>query len=92
MTKRKSAVKKIVNDQRMSARRGVMQELFNDLYDDRRHIYLMNFFRGIFFGVGSVIGATVVVAFIVWMLSIFVDFPGMIGTIASWVQDSLKSR
>ncbi len=88
----KSPAKKVVKDAQLGARRGVLEELFNDLYDDRRNVYLMNFLRGIFFGVGSVLGATIVVAFLFWILSIFVDFPGLIGDIAKTSQDALESR
>lgn len=89
MTK-KSPAEQFTHDQRMGARRSVIEELFNDLYDDRRRIYLMNFFRGIFFGLGSVLGATVVVALVVWILSFFVQIPG-IGDAAQEAKDQLRS-
>lgn len=87
----KSFFHKIVRSQRVGARRALLEEIFNDFYDDRRNIYKMNFFRGIFFGLGSVLGGTVVVALIVWMLSLFVQIPG-IGGAAQEAQNSLESR
>ena len=75
MTKKKSSGHHIARDQRMAARRTIIEEMFNDFYDDRRNIYRMNFFRGIFFGLGSVLGGTVVVAIVVWILSFFVQLP-----------------
>jgi|TARA_B100001245_G_scaffold9812_2_gene6834 hypothetical protein len=87
-----SATKKVLRAQQMGARRTVIEEMFNDYYHDRRKIYLVNFIRGISFGLGSVLGATVVVTIIIWLLSIFVDFPGLIGSIAERVQTSLESR
>lgn len=72
------------------AKRSVIEELFNDYYDNRRNIYKVNFFRGIFFGLGSVIGATVVVALLVWLLSFFVNLPG-IGNTFEQAQKSLES-
>jgi len=74
----------------MAARRSLLEELFNDFYDDRRNIYKMNFFRGIFFGLGSVLGATVVVGLVVWGLSFFVDIPGL-GDAAKNAQHQLQS-
>ena len=74
----------------MNAHRSLIEELFNDYYDDRRNVYKMNFIRGIFFGLGTVIGGTIVVAVIVWGLSFFVDIPG-IGDTAQQVQQSLES-
>lgn len=90
-TDKKSPIKKAVHDGRMGARRAVIEELFNDLYDDRRNIYLMNFFRGIFFGLGSVIGGTLVVALVVWILSFFVSIPG-IGQTVEQAQDKLQTE
>ena len=75
----------------MAARRSLLEELFNDFYDDRMRIYRMNFLRGIFFGLGSVLGATVVVALAVWILSFFVEIPG-IGEAAQTAQSTLESK
>lgn len=75
----------------MGARRALMEEMFNDYYNDRRKIYKVNFFRGVFFGLGSVLGATVVVALIVWILSFFVQIPG-IGDAVQQAQNQLESR
>ena len=87
---KKSVAGQVTYSERMNARRSLMEELFNDYYDDRRNVYKMNFIRGIFFGFGTVIGGTIVVAVIVWGLSFFVDIPG-IGATAQQVQKSLES-
>lgn len=87
----KQVIKNIFREQRMGARRAVLEELFNDVYNDRKSIYKMNFFRGIFFGLGSVIGATLVVALIVWVLSFFVSLPG-IGDAAKQVQSEIQTN
>lgn len=87
--KKKSPVKAYIRDEQMGARRTVIEELFNDLYEDRRNIYLMNFFRGIFFGLGTFLGGTIIVAIVVWGLSLFVNIPG-IGDTVQKAQDSLQ--
>ncbi len=87
---KKSPVKQYVHGESMGARRGVLEELFNDMYEDRRNIYLMNFFRGIFFGVGSAIGGTVVIAIILWLLSVSVNLPGVAGDFFQQAQDSFQ--
>lgn len=51
------------------AREAVLEDLFNDFNRNRFTIYKFNFFRGIFFGLGSVLGGTVVLALIVWILN-----------------------
>lgn len=87
---KKGPVSKIARDQRMGARRTIIEEMFNDFYDDRRNIYRMNFFRGIFFGLGSVLGGTVVVALVVWLLSFFVELP-FIGPSVENAKDQIQS-
>lgn len=52
------------------ARKKALEDLFYDFNRSRVQIYKMNLFRGIFFGAGSVIGGTVVIALIVWLLSL----------------------
>lgn len=51
----------------------IMEELFYDFHRNRKQIYMMNFVRGIMFGLGSVLGGTIVIAVIIWMLSLFSD-------------------
>jgi phage shock protein PspC (stress-responsive transcriptional regulator) len=87
----KKGIDKVKHEQAMGARRTVVEEMFNDLYRDRVAIYKMNFVRGIFFGLGSVLGATVVVALILWILSLFVDFP-FIGELFKQATDTIESR
>jgi hypothetical protein len=57
------------------ARRQLLEELFYDFDHSRSQIYWTNFVRGIFFGLGSVLGGTVIVALVVWLLGQFVGFP-----------------
>lgn len=58
-----------------SAQEAVLQDLFQDMYRERKKIYKVNFFRGIFFGLGTFLGGTLMVAFVVWLLSFFVQIP-----------------
>lgn len=51
------------------ARQAVLEDLFNDFNRNRFAIYKMNFVRGIFFGLGSVLGGTVVIALIIGILN-----------------------
>lgn len=76
---KKSVVEKVKDDSEQGARRALIEELFNDVYSSRRRIYFMNFFRGIFFGFGSVLGGTLLVAGAVWILSWTVDLVPALG-------------
>lgn len=74
-----------------SARRAMMNELFNDLNTNRRQVYSMNFFRGIFFGLGTVIGGTVVVALLIWTLNMFVDWFPYIGEYLKLLIEAMRA-
>lgn len=59
-------------------------------YVSRKRLYIENFIRGIMFSVGSIIGATVVVGLIVWILSAF-DTAPVIGHFIKSIQQSINS-
>lgn len=51
------------------ARKAILEDLFYDFHQNRAEVYKMNFIRGIFFGLGSVLGGTILVALFVWLLN-----------------------
>ena len=83
---------KIQRDNENGARKAILEDLFYDFNRSRAQVYKMNFIRGLFFGFGSVIGGTVVVAVIIWLLSRFVDLPGGVGNFIQYVVDVVKNR
>ena len=87
----KNPLKKAVNSQNKAARKTILEELFQDFYRDRLAVYRMNFIRGIAFGLGSVLGGTILVAIAVWIMSQFVDWPG-IGDYFESLRDTLQTR
>lgn len=82
---------KAADGQAKDASKALTNELFYDLYSDRRRIYRVNFFRGIFFGAGSVIGGTIVIAILAWVLSLFVNVP-LIGETFEDARNSIEQR
>ncbi|MDR0397991.1 MAG: DUF5665 domain-containing protein [Candidatus Nomurabacteria bacterium] len=55
-------------------------------------LFLLNFLRGIFFGAGSVIGGTIVIAVLIWFLSLFTYIPGAVGDFVDAVIKTLNNR
>lgn len=56
-------------------REAVLDSLFEDMYKNRWKAYRLNFMRGIFLGLGSAMGGTIILAFLVWLVSQFIDWP-----------------
>ena len=83
--------RKIRDDNERGARQGVLEELFNDFNRNRFTIYKFNFFRGIFFGLGSVLGGTVVLALLVWLLNLTGNLVPGIADFVNQVVDSIQS-
>lgn len=76
-------------DNENGARKDAIEDIFYDFNRSRVQIYKMNFVRGIFFGFGSVLGGTVVIALLLWLLTFFVDFP-VIGDSIEQVQETIR--
>lgn len=48
-----------------------LDDMFNDIYSNKKRIFSLNFTRGLFFGAGTFIGGTVGIALLIWVLSSF---------------------
>lgn len=83
------AKEKLAKDNERGARENVLEDLFYDFNRNRATIYKMNFVRGIFFGLGSALGGTVIIALAIWILGFFVQIPG-IGQPIEQFQNSLQ--
>jgi len=88
----KKALTKVKVDNENGARKAIIEDLFYDFHKSRRQVYLTNFIRGIFFGVGSVVGGTLVIAIVVWLLSLLVDIPGGVGDFVQYIVDVVRKR
>ncbi len=88
----KHIISRITQDNENGSRRAILEDLFYDFNRRRGQVYWLNFVRGIFFGVGSVLGATVVIALVVWILNLLVDIPGGVGDFVQYVIDSVQNR
>lgn len=81
---------KFVVKMERGAQKAFIEEIFNDIYAHRLRIYWVNFLRGVSFSVGGIIGATVVIAIVIWLLSLFSNVP-VIGNFFHQTQQTLQS-
>lgn len=89
--KKKGVVQTIKDDQLGLAPQAFLEDLYENYYSRRHEIYIMNLVRGIFFGFGSVIGGTIVVALLLWLLSAL-EFVPFVDGLVDGAQKSLEQR
>lgn len=64
----------------------MLASIYETGYIDRNQTYKMSLIKGMLAGFGGVIGATVLVAILLWVLSLFSD----VGVV-QWISDQLES-
>lgn len=65
--------------------------LYDELKPNRTALYRTNFIKGLLSGLGGVVGATVGIAVLLWLLSLFGQIP-LIGHFVDAVKHTLQSR
>lgn len=83
-------LKKLAQDNVKGAPRALLEELFEDYYKHRHRLYIMNLIRGIFFGFGTAIGGTIVIALLIWLLSFLNQLP-LVGHFVQTVTNSIET-
>ena len=82
------------DDNEKGSRQALLEELFNDFNRNRYEIYKIIFFRGIFFGFGSLLGGTMLIVLLVWVLNLtgqlVPSVAGFIDQILSVMQNSRR--
>lgn len=81
--------KNIIKDPKEVAK--ALEVLFASDYIDVKRLHWENFVRGMFFGAGGVIGATVFIAILLWFLSLFDTIP-LIGPLFENVKSTIESK
>ena len=66
-----------------------LEYLFAAGYINKKRLYFENFVRGLFFSFGSVVGATIVIALLLWILSFFDGLP-WVGDVVRSIQNSIN--
>lgn len=85
----KTKVKK-ASGAEQDARRALIEDLFYDFNKSKTEIYRVNFFRGVFFGLGTILGGTVLVALMIWTLGQFAHWFPTISVPVNIITDSLQ--
>lgn len=67
-----------------------MADVYESGYISKSRIYRMSFVKGVMAGFGGVIGATVIVALVLWGLSLFSEVP-FIGDIAKNIESTITN-
>lgn len=67
-----------------------LESIFEGGYVDHHRVYKINFIRGIFFGLGTALGGTLVLASIAWIVTLFQELP-LIGDFVEVIQASLNT-
>jgi hypothetical protein len=65
-----------------------LEALVDSGHIDHGRVYRVNFWRGVFFGLGAALGGTLVVASILYILSLFTELP-VIGNLVETIRDSI---
>lgn len=78
----------IIKDSKEIAK--ALEVLFAAHYIDKKKLYLENFIRGMAFSVGGIIGATVIIALFLWILSLFDTVP-FIGPLIDNTRDTIQN-
>ncbi len=89
-SKKKTAPKKDKTPAEYERMGRQIESLYHSVYPDRLTFYKMALLRGVLGGVGGVIGATVVIALLLWLLSLFDSVP-FIGHFVDTVKNTIES-
>lgn len=68
----------------------MLANIYESGYLDRNEAYKTSFIKGIFGGLGGAIGATIVLALVVWLLSLFSSVP-FVGRFIENIQQTVNS-
>lgn len=68
-----------------------IENVYEANYANRKQIYLMSFVKGVAAGFGGVIGATIVVALLLWLLTLVETVP-FLEDASNKVQDAISSQ
>ncbi len=69
----------------------IVASVYESGYLDRAKSYRMSFVKGLFQGLGGAIGATILVALLIWILSLFSQVP-LVGRLTNDLRDTVNTQ
>jgi hypothetical protein len=69
----------------------MMVNIYESGYIDRNQSYKMSFIKGMLSGLGGVLGATILVALLIWVLSLFHNVP-FIDRVVNNVRSTIQTK
>lgn len=69
----------------------MIENIYLTGYIDKNQMYKMSFIKGLVTGFGGVLGATIVVALLIWVLSLFNRVP-LIGPITKQIKETVQTQ
>jgi hypothetical protein len=69
----------------------MLESIYESGYIDRNKTYKMSFLKGIAAGFGGVVGATIVVGLLLWILNFFDQVP-LVGPLSDKIKDTVQTK
>lgn len=69
----------------------MLVNIYESGYIDRNQAYKMSFVKGLLGGLGGVIGATIIVGLLLWVLSFFKEIP-LVGPVFERTQQTIQDK
>ena len=67
----------------------MLEAVFESGYANHWRVFRVNFIRGLFFGLGSVLGGTIIIAMVLWILSFFSELP-VVGDFVQTIESTVE--
>ena len=67
----------------------MLESIYESGYIDKNKMYRMSFMKGVMAGFGGVVGATIVVAALLWVLSLF-DNVWLLNRVTNTIEHSIQ--